>query len=179
MTARAHAAKTPPRRQQCRKASARISSCYTLPDQDETKWPFGNRGDRVDPWQETHSLVLKDIADDSLLTWTITSWYGIQAIGHLLAAYQSGFKQHIGAMPVVVLSSRDQPTNHHGIIQAPTLTVVDWKAFGDGASPPGRPLPASASASVVSTKANVTTGPFRASESPKKSGNQMDDEIPF
>jgi hypothetical protein len=108
-----------------------------LPDRDKSKWPLDKDGKRSDPWQENHQLVLKDIATGELLTWTTTSWYGRKAIGRLLDLYAREAKQHAGLMPVVTLSSHDESSIDYGLIPAPTLTVVDWKAFGDGAAPSG------------------------------------------
>jgi hypothetical protein len=32
-------------------------------------------------------------------------------------------------------------TTNYGDVAAPTFTIVDWRPFGDGAAPPGTPLP--------------------------------------
>lgn len=108
-----------------------------LPDRDKSKWPLDKDGKRSDPWQENHQLVMKNIATGELLTWTTTSWYGRKAIGRLLDLYAREAKQHPSMMPVVTLSSHEESSIDYGLIPAPTLTVVDWKAFGDGAAPPG------------------------------------------
>ena len=110
-----------------------------LPDRDKSKWPLDKDGKRSDPWQENHQLVLKDCTTDELVTWTTTSWYGRKALGRLLDLYAREAKKHPGLMPVVALSTRDESSSDYGLIPAPVLTVVDWKAFGEGAAPPGSP----------------------------------------
>ena len=110
-----------------------------LPDRDKSKWPLDKDGKRSDPWQENHQIVMKDLATDELLTWTTTSWYGRKAIGRLIDLYTREAKSHAGLMPVVTLSTKDKSSPDYGLIPAPVLTVVDWKAFGAGAAPPGSP----------------------------------------
>ena len=110
-----------------------------LPDRDKSNWPLDKDGKRSDTWQENHQLVMKDLTTDELCTWTTTSWYGRKAIGRLIDLYAREAKKHPGLMPVVTLSTKDEPSVDYGLIPAPVLTVVDWQAFGEGAAPPGSP----------------------------------------
>jgi hypothetical protein len=150
-----------------------------LPDQDKNGWPYDSKGKRADPWQQNHQFVLKDATTDELVTWVTTSWYGRKAVGRLLDAYTREMTQHLGLMPVVLLSSRDQPTDH-GMTQAPVLTIVEWRAFGDGASSAGSPSTSSTTPALEgqptlalpAAKAKGTTASLG-------SGGDMDDEIPF
>jgi hypothetical protein len=111
-----------------------------LPDRGETRWPTDARGVPQDPWQENFSIVMRDLSDDRLCTWTTTSWYGSKALGALLNKYTREAKQHPDQMPVVTLSSETKQTMNYGDVEAPVLTIVDWQLFGDGAAPPGMKL---------------------------------------
>jgi hypothetical protein len=85
--------------------------------------------------------IMRDLNDGRLCTWTTTSWFGSKALGMLLKKYVSEAKEHPGMMPVVLLSSEKKQTTDFGEVDAPVLTIVDWKPFGEGASPPGMRLP--------------------------------------
>ena len=108
-----------------------------LPDRDKSRWPMDKDGKRSDVWQPNFQFVMKDLTADELVVWTTTSWYGRKEIGLLLDRYAREVKQHPGLMPVVTLSAHDEVSSDYGLIPAPTLTVVDWRAFGAGAAPPG------------------------------------------
>jgi len=112
-----------------------------LPDRDESRWSTDARGVPQDPWQETFSIVMRDLSDARLCTWTTTSWYGSKALGALLNKYTREARQHPDQMPVVTLSSETKQTTNFGDVEAPVLTVVDWQLFGDGAAPPGMKMP--------------------------------------
>lgn len=158
------------------KAIGRPIDCFVspardrLPDRDENRWPRDAKGVTQDPWQENFSIVMRDLGDGRLCTFTTTSWFGSKALGALLNAYVRDQKNHPGLMPVVVLSSETKPTTNYGDVDAPLFKIVDWQPFGEGASPPGMrlsppPLP-----------------PVQELLPPNKqkfSGNEMDDEIPF
>lgn len=45
-----------------------------LPDQDEKRWPRDGKGVPQDPWQENFQVVMRDLGDGKLCTWTTTSW---------------------------------------------------------------------------------------------------------
>jgi hypothetical protein len=111
-----------------------------LGDHDEKRWPRDNRGAPQDPWQENFLIVMRDLGDGRLCTWTTTSWYGSKALGTLLTTYVRQSKSHAGLDPVVLLSTETKTTASYGDVSAPVLTVVDWQPFGEGASPPGMPL---------------------------------------
>jgi hypothetical protein len=141
-----------------------------LPDQDKSRWPHDN-GQPTDPWQETLMITMRDLSDDRLCTLTITSWYGRQALGASLAVATRDCKKHPGCAPVVLLGSEEKSTVNFGEVAAPTFTIVDWRPFGDGAAPPGTPLPPPKLPPV-----QVLLPP---SKETKTLGDAMDDEIPF
>ena len=138
-----------------------------LGDLDESKWPKNNKFEPQDPWQETFSIVMRDLGDDRLCTFTTTSYYGSRALGTLLKAYTSGVKQHPDMMPVVLLLSETKATQSYGDVEAPLFKVVDWKPFGEDASPPGMKLPPPALPKVAQILP------------PKSGGGGFDDEVPF
>jgi hypothetical protein len=142
-----------------------------LPDQDKSRWPYDN-GKPIDPWQETLMITMRDLSDDRLCTLTITSWYGRQALGALLAAATRDCRKHPGCAPVVLLGSEERSTINYGDVAAPTFTIVDWRPFGDGAAPPGMPLPP--------PKLPPVQGLLPPSRQKAKAiGDEMDDEVPF
>jgi len=101
-----------------------------LPDRDKSEWPT-----EQDPWQETFYVVMRDLVE------TVTSYYGSKALGALLKVYTREAREHPGLMPVVLLSSETKETVDYGDVEAPVLTVADWKDFGPDAAPPGMKLP--------------------------------------
>jgi hypothetical protein len=144
-----------------------------LGDTDEKKWPRNSKGKAEDPWQENFAIVMRDLTDDRLCTWTTTSWHGSKALGALLSAYVRDQKNHPGLMPVVLLSSETKPTTDYGDVAAPVLTVVDWRLFGEGAAPAGMHVPLPSLPPVSSTQELLPPS------KQKLIGEEMDDEIDF
>lgn len=142
-----------------------------LPDQDKKGWPIDAKGTPKDPWQPVHSIVLKDQQDDQypLVTFSTSSYYGSKAVGRLLLAYAREAKQHPGLMPVGLLSSHDEFSPDYGAIPAPTVTIVDWQPFGEGAAPAGSPM-AMPALPAPAQPLTVVAG---------STEDAMDDEIPF
>jgi hypothetical protein len=142
-----------------------------LGDNDKNRWPRNPKGEATDLWQETFAIVMRDLSDERVCTWTVTSYRGSRALGALLGAYVRNYKQHPGAMPVVLLKSETKPTQSFGDIEAPTLIIVDWQRFGPDASPPGMPsLPKPPLPNV-----QELLPPTKA----ERVGEEIDDEIPF
>ena len=112
-----------------------------LPDRNKDSWPQDSKGVPQDPWQENFLIVMRNLDDGRLCTWTTTSWYGSKALGALLKVYTREVKEHPGLMPVVLLLSETKETADYGNVEAPVLTIVDWQPFGPDAAPPGTPLP--------------------------------------
>ena len=142
-----------------------------LGDLKESEWPRDKKGVARDPWQENFALVLRDTTADELCTWTTTSWFGQKALGALLSAYVGDYNNHPGCMPVVLLSSENKSTTSYGDVAAPVFKIVDWKPFGEGASPPGSPLLAPAALPVQ----QELLPPAKR----QALRVDMDDEIPF
>ena len=151
-----------------------------LPDRDERWWPLDKDGKRNDPWQETHKITVKNTATDEMFTWTTTSWYGRKALGKLIDAYVRDARKHPGKMPVVTLSSKDEPHPEYGDIPTPVFAVVDWQAFGEGAAPPGVPL--KANPKITTLIADETADEIAVDESEVKEVGDQEiamEEIPF
>jgi hypothetical protein len=140
-----------------------------LPDRDENRWPRDAKGVPQDPWQESFSIVMRDLGDTRLCTWTTTSWYGQKALGALLNIYVRDGKKHPDLMPVVLLASETKSTVSYGDVEAPVLRVVDWKPFGEGAAPPGMH-------NLPQPKLPVTQ---ELLPPPKSINAELDDTIPF
>jgi hypothetical protein len=132
-------------------------------------------GSEDDPWQETHSIVMRNMDGpdeaDNLCTYTTTSWGGRKALGKLIDAYVKQAKEHPGQMPVVYLGSVDKQSPR-GPVPNPVITIVDWTEFGAGASLPGRKLTA-----VPAIQGPPTTNTPAEEKPPLK--RELDDEIPF
>jgi hypothetical protein len=141
---------------------------HQLPDRDKSKWPTV-KGVPQDPWQETFYIIMRDLDDSRLCTWTVTSYYGSKALGALLKAYTREAREHPGLMPVVLLSSETRETIDYGDVEAPVLTVVDWKDFGPDATLPGVKLPQLEFPKVQELLPPPT----------KPISDDMNDEIPF
>jgi hypothetical protein len=141
-----------------------------FPDRDESQWPRDARGNASDPWQENFLIVMRDLGDGRLCTWTTTSWYGQKALGTLLNVYVRDQKKHPDQMPVVLLSSETKTTMNYGDVEAPVLSVIDWQPFGPDAAPPGVRMP------------TPTLAPAQEVLLPKPAESlrdAMNDEIPF
>jgi len=151
-----------------------------LPERDESSWPYNNRGERQDPWQETFQINLRDINavnndDDGLVTFTTTSWGGRKALGTVIKTYAREASKHPGCMPVVLLNSRMRPTDF-GEQPTPVLKIVYWQPFGEGAAPPGAAsMPAPATQPQLPTD-EVLTLPTKSDQPLHK---DLDDDIPF
>jgi hypothetical protein len=91
-----------------------------------------------DGWQETHTIVMRELESGDLFTFSTTSWGGKKALSKLLTTFKDNAKKNPGLMPVVYLGSVDR-MSEKGVYQAPTLEVCEWAEFGDDQSPPGNP----------------------------------------
>ena len=162
-----------------------------LPDRDKSKWPLDKDGKRSNSWQENHKITMKNTTTGELFTWTATSWYGRKAFGRLLDSYVRDAKKHPGMMPMVVLSSKDEHSPDYGDIPAPVLSIVNWEKFGDGAAPPGSPMPQPTISTkqlalpvaneiiVEETDAEEIDDDFGKHEAKSSGGRGFDDDIPF
>lgn len=145
-----------------------------LGDLEERNWPRNNKGEHIDPWQETFSIVMRDVTTGALCTWTVTSWFGQKALGALLKAYLRNYKNYPGCMPVALLSSEEKWTQNYGYVAAPVLKIVDWQPFGEGSAPPGSA--ALAPPPLPLTQELLLPGKHDGRQLPD---SDMDDEISF
>jgi hypothetical protein len=122
-----------------------------------------------DPWQETHTIVMRELATGSLFTYGTTSWGGKKALSKLLGVFRDHAKKHPGQMPVVYLGTIEKD-GEKGAYQAPTLEVCDWQPFGNDASPPGNPP------DVPPPLPRLTD---QSGEGAEAEAVDMSDEIPF
>jgi hypothetical protein len=143
-----------------------------LGDNDQNEWPRDGKGTPSDPWQENFSVVMRDLEDGRLCTWTTQGSYGPAALGALLRTYARDRKNHPGMMPAVLLSSETKQSPNYGDIVAPLITIVDWKEFGADASPPG----SKEAQPAILPRVQEVLPPKAVKQS---LGRDMDDEIPF
>jgi hypothetical protein len=144
-----------------------------LGDHNESQWSRNSKGEPQDPWQENFSIVLRDLGDGRLCTFTTTGYYGPRALGALLKTYIRDVKQHPGQMPVLLLLSETKPTTNHGDVEAPLFKVVDWQPFGDDAAPPGMPL--RDRQQILPPLQPKLTAPAK----PLSLSTEMNDDVPF
>ncbi|MGB8632624.1 MAG: hypothetical protein WCD69_25160 [Xanthobacteraceae bacterium] len=129
-----------------------------------------------DPWQETHSIVMRNLdadGDEGLCTYQTTSYGGRKALGKLIEEYVKQAKAHLGLMPIVYLGSIEKPSQQFGMVANPVITISDWMDFGPSASPPGRKITAVPIPQITYDDEETAT---EEQPSPKRS---FDDEIPF
>jgi hypothetical protein len=137
-----------------------------------------------DPWKETHRIVMRDLGGDDapkpthdgLCTYTTSTVGGKKALGRLIDDYVKLVKEFPGMMPVVYLGSFERPNAYGGTNANPLFTIVEWKEFGHGGSPPGRriaapPLP------QLNYDGDGNVEPTVMSNG--KETKPFDDEIPF
>lgn len=148
-----------------------------LPEYNKEEWPVGAKGPE-DPWQEQQELVLRNITNNELFTWTSASYGGRLAIGDLLDEYVAEARQHPGEMPVVELSSYNRPTADYGNIPTPQLTIVSWETFGPDASPPGDKARLALLRQQLQALQTLAL-PKPVAAKTRQQGDGMDDEIPF
>lgn len=152
-------------------------------DLDKTKWPRDKNGAQTDPWQEVHTIVLKDTdaaEGEELCTYQTQSVGGRKAIAKLINTFRRDVRKFPGLMPVVLLQSHTYYSQDYGDIAAPVLKVVDWKPFGNDASPPGAPIETAPMIPVPETKAlPAVDAEFVGTADHDDDERDPDDEIPF
>ena len=98
-----------------------------LDDLDSETWETGEKGDRVDPWQETTLVVFASpAAPNDLLTFTTGTVGGQGAIGALCEAHSLS-TEGVGQYPVVTLAADSYPhkIKSRGDIDFPVFKIVD------------------------------------------------------
>lgn len=156
-----------------------------LPDHDKTKWPRDKNGVQADPWQEVHTIVVKDTdaeEGEELCTYQTQSVGGRKALAKLINTFRRDVRKFPGCMPVVLLQSHAYYSQDYGDIATPVLKVVDWKPFGDGASAPGAPIETAPMIPAPETKAlPVVDTEFVETNDDRDDDDDRDpdDEIPF
>jgi hypothetical protein len=141
-----------------------------LPENDQTQWRTKN-GKPQSPWIEESRIVLRRLSNGQLLTWS-AMYSDRRGMGKLLDAVMRDAEQHPGLQPVVRLVSISK-----GDSFIPDLPIMDWRAFGDGASPPAdarRIERLKEELRLINEKYSP-----KAIATAKKSSSDIDDEIPF
>ncbi len=99
-----------------------------LGDTDRSLWETNDHGEPRDPWQFTHTLPLKSAETGEDYLFTTSSNGGIKAMGKLLKAYGTEYRQKPGKVPVIELQADDYAHSNkaYGRIDVPVLPLVDW-----------------------------------------------------
>jgi hypothetical protein len=138
-----------------------------FPDRDEKKWQLGRKGKPRDPWSREYGIVLKS-QDGELYVWR-TGYDGKPTLNAVVRLYLRDQRLHPGLMPVYLLGYREQS----GKVFPALKPTGEWRAFGDGASPPPNP--------ALAPKIDPSLFAPRTGEEKLKPtiGEETQDEIPF
>jgi hypothetical protein len=127
---------------------------------DEGAWETDATGEPKDPWSRTQRMVMKDVSNGNLATFTTSSWGGSKALGKLAGDFDSHSREHPDCYPVVQLTTETRKSKEYGPIPEPRFKVVDWQPW-DGKKANGH----------KKTDAKAATSASVAEE--------IDDSIPF
>ena len=100
----------------------------TLGFDDEADWPLDTSGKPQDPWQETNYLVVKDVTDGELYTFTTSSAGGRGAISKLCKDYGTKRKMYPGKFPIITLGVDEYKHKDRtiGWVKTPLFKIVGW-----------------------------------------------------
>jgi hypothetical protein len=95
---------------------------------DESKWDTFDDGRPRDPWQFSNALVLANLENDELFTFSTSSKGGLGAIGELAKTYGKRIRQKPDEVPIVELAvgSYQHNNRNYGEIRYPIFKVVGW-----------------------------------------------------
>ena len=117
-----------------------------LGDTDKENWEIDSQGQQRDPWQFSNYLLMKDVGNAELYTFTTSSKGGLNALGDLCRAYGKAMPQRPSEYPVIAIgvNAYDHPNRAFGRIKVPTFEIKSWApktAFADDAPAvdPGKP----------------------------------------
>ena len=104
-----------------------------LGDDDPELWERDDKGQPIDPWVLTNSIVLYDPEDGQLYTFSTRSKGGIGAIGKVIKQYIPHSKTNPGEVPTVELGSDSYPHTKYGKIMIPVMKVLqnEWVEMPD------------------------------------------------
>jgi hypothetical protein len=128
-----------------------------LGDNDQTTWPRDENGVPSDPWRETWSVPMADIATGEPYLFTTGSKGGSDALKKLSSAWAAHARAKPDEYPVVRLSAGSymHPIKSRGRIFFPIFEILDWitkdAVPGEGDQGSG-PAPTTAPAQAVAPK---------------------------
>jgi hypothetical protein len=104
-----------------------------LGDDDHEMWEQDNRGDPVDPWVFSNSIVLYDPEDGQLYTFSARSKGGMNAIGEVIKQFIPHSKTAPSEVPTVELASDSYEHREYGTIMIPKFKVLqnEWVEMPD------------------------------------------------
>ena len=109
-----------------------------LGDLDQACWEVDDNGVKTDPWQRVVYLVMRDMSNDEVVTFTSTSDGGSKAVAKLADRFDRLRHKHPAKMPVVNLSSEGYPHKKYGRILKPKF--LPWA--GTSGTPRLKTIPA-------------------------------------
>jgi len=104
-----------------------------LGDDDQDMWEQDERGDAIDPWVFSNSIVLYDPEDGQLYTFSARSKGGMNAIGEVIKQFIPHSKTAPSEVPTVELASDSYPHRSYGTIMIPKFKVLpnEWVEMPD------------------------------------------------
>jgi hypothetical protein len=100
----------------------------TLGYTDKSKWDSFDDGQPNDPWQFTNEVVLANLENGELFTFSTASNGGLSAIGELCKKHGEHIRQHPDEVPIIELEmgSYMHSNRAYGEIRVPILKRVGW-----------------------------------------------------
>jgi hypothetical protein len=113
---------------------------------DQSKWEKFDDGGLRDPWQLSNTLIMVDLENDELYTFSTSSKGGLGAIGELCKVHGKHIRLKPDEVPLVELDvgSYQHSNRSFGEIRFPIFKVVGWISLDklspiDGGSSDGSP----------------------------------------
>jgi hypothetical protein len=105
-----------------------------LGDLDQARWETDGNGVKRDPWQRVTYLVLRNMEDDEVATFTSTSDGGRKAVGKLCDRYDHLRHKHKAQMPIVALKSESYYNKKYRTdVLKPKFQIVGWDYWDEDA----------------------------------------------
>ena len=115
----------------------RVHMREELGDLDQACWEVDDNSRLTDPWQRVVYLVMRDMSNDEVVTFTSTSDGGRKAVAKLADRFDRLRHKHPAKMPVVNLRE-GYPHKKYGRILKPKFLLVGWDFWDtEAANDPG------------------------------------------
>ena len=109
-----------------------------LGDLDQNCWETDSNGIKRDPWQRVTYLVMRNVENDEIITFTSTSDGGRKAVAKLADRFDRLRHKHPAKMPVVTLTSESYQHKEFGKVLKPKFLLMGWDFWDtEAANDPG------------------------------------------